>query len=208
MNTTTNQWVENDILEQDRSITGSLNFIDVQPYFPGIQPSGSNYGNSISIYGDTIMIGSPNDMYYYEWSGSTVLRNRGAVYFWKKCSAETDWFLLQKSFGSEDLLQSNNFGYSVDIYNGNAVVTNTKDIYQFSSSYIKNTVNKTYDCNPNDSIIDTLGQFVFYTSSISTSLWEIKNTVTKKKKYGYPYTTFGYSSAITDNIITMDLHYF
>jgi len=107
LNTSTNQWVENDILDQDRTITGSLNFIDTQPYFPGSQPSGSNYGNSVSIYGDTIIVGSPNDMYYYEWSGSTVLRNRGAVYFWKKCSDATDWFLLEKSFGNENILESN-----------------------------------------------------------------------------------------------------
>ena len=51
-------------------------------------------------------------MYYYEWSGSTVLRNRGAVYFWKKCSDATDWFLLEKSFGDENILESNNLGYS------------------------------------------------------------------------------------------------
>jgi len=203
LNQLNSQWELNDSLCEERSITGSLNFIDFKPYFPGTQPSGSKYGNSLSIYGDTIVVGSPDDMFYYEWSGSTVLRNRGAVYFWKKCTDATDWFLLQKSFGSENLLESNNFGQSVDIYNGYAVATSTKDVYQFSSSYIKNTIDKRFDCNPNDSIIDTLGQFVFYTSSLSSSLWEVKNTVTKKKQYGYPYTTFGYSSAITDKIISI-----
>ena len=203
LNQSTYQWELNDQLIEQRSITGSLNFIDTKPYFPGSQPSASKYGNSVSIYGDTIIVGSPNDMYYYEWSGSTVLRNRGAVYFWKKCSDATDWFLLEKSFGDENILESNNLGYSVDIYKGNAIATSTKDITQFSSSYIKNTINKRFDCNPNDSIIDTLGQFVYYTSSLSTSLWEIKSVVTKKKQYGYPYTTFGYSAAITDNIISI-----
>ena len=202
-NVLSSYWELNDTLDQDRTITGSLNFINTKPYFPGIQPSGSNYGNSVSIYGDTIIVGSPNDMYYYEWSGSTVLRNRGAVYFWKKCSDATDWFLLEKSFGNENILESNNLGYSVDIYNGNAIATSTKDINQFSSSYINNTINKRFDCNPNDSVIDTLGQFVYYTSSLSTSLWEIKSVITKKKQYGYPYTTFGYSSAITDNIVSI-----
>ena len=203
LNQSTYQWELNDELYEERSITGSLNFVDFKPYFPGNQPSASRYGNSVSIYGDTIIVGSPNDMYYYEWSGSTVLRNRGAVYFWKKCSDATDWFLLQKSFGSEGLLESNNLGYSVDIYKNYAVATSTKDIYQFSSSYIKNTVNKRFNCNPDDNVIDTLGQFVFYTSSVSNSMWEIKSTITKKKEYGHPYTTFGYSSAITDNIISI-----
>ena len=203
LNQTTYQWELNDELYEDRSITGSLNFIDTKPYFPSSQPSASRYGNSVSIYGDTIIVGSPNDMYYYEWSGSTVLRNRGSVYFWKKCSDATDWFLLQKSFGDENVLESNNLGYSVDIYYGNAVATSTKDISQFSSSYIKNTINKKFDCDPNDYVIDTLGQFVYYTSSLSTSLWEINSVVTKKKQYGYPYTIFGYSSAITDKIISI-----
>ncbi len=202
-NLLSNSWELNGTLDQDRTLTGSLNFIDTKPYFPGVQPSGSNYGNSISIYGDTIIVGAPNDMYYYEWSGSTILRNRGAVYFWKKCSDVTNWFLLQKSFGNENLLKSNNFGYSVDIYKENAIATSTKDIYEFSSSYIINTINKRFDCNPDDSIIDTLGQFVLYTSSLSSSKWEIDSVITKKKQYGYPYTTFGYSSAITDNIISI-----
>ena len=202
-NLLSNSWELNGTLDQDRTLTGSLNFIDTKPYFPGVQPSGSNYGNSISIYGDTIIVGAPNDMYYYEWSGSTILRNRGAVYFWKKCSDVTNWFLLQKSFGNENLLKSNNFGYSVDIYKENAIATSTKDIYEFSSSYIINTINKRFDCNPDDSIIDTLGQFVLYTSSLSSSKWEIDSVITKKKQYGYPYITFGYSSAITDNIISI-----
>jgi hypothetical protein len=202
-NLSSNLWQLSDTLDQDRNLTGSLNFINTKPYFPEIQPSGSNYGNSISIYGNTIIVGSPNDMYYYEWSGSTVLRNRGAVYFWKKCSDVTNWTLLQKSFGNENLLKSNNFGYSVDIYKENAIATNTKDIYQFSSSYIINTINKRFDCNPDDNIIDTLGQFVLFTSSLSSSEWQIDSVITKKKQYGYPYTTFGYSCAITDNIVSI-----
>ena len=200
LNTTTNQWELNDTLEQDRTITGSLNFIDTQPYFPGIQPSGSNYGNSVSIYGDTILIGSPNDMYYYEWSGSTVLRNRGSVYFWKKCSDATDWFLLQKSFGDENILESNNLGFSVNIYNNKAIATSVRDISTYCSNYIYNTLFKRFDCNPNDDIIDTLGQFVIYnqfTSSVSSS-WQIESVFTKKKEYGFPYSNFGYSSAIYD----------
>jgi hypothetical protein len=200
LNQSTNQWQLNDTLDQYRTITGSLNFIDTKPYFPGVQPSGSNYGNSVSIYGDTIIIGSPNDMYYYEWSGSTVLRNRGAVYFWKKCSDATDWFLLDKSFGNENILESNNLGFSVGIYNNKAVATNVRDIRTYCTNYIFNTLFKRYDCNPNDSTIDTLGQFVIYnqlTSSFSSS-WEIESVFTKKKQYGYPYSNFGYSSAIYD----------
>jgi len=200
LNQFTNQWQLNDTLDQYRTITGSLNFIDTKPYFPGVQPSGSNYGNSVSIYGDTIIIGSPNDMYYYEWSGSTVLRNRGAVYFWKKCSDATDWFLLDKSFGNENILESNNLGFSVGIYNNKAIATSVRDIRTYCTNYIFNTLFKRYDCNPNDSIIDTLGQFIIYnqlTSSFSSS-WEIESVFTKKKQYGYPYSNFGYSCAIYD----------
>ena len=197
LNTSTYQWGLNDTLDQDRTITGSLNFINTKPYFPGSQPSGSNYGNSVSIYGDTIIIGSPNDMYYYEWSGSTVLRNRGSVYFWKKCSDATDWFLLDKSFGNENILESNNLGFSVGIYNNKAIATSVRDIRTYCTNYIFNTLFKRYDCNPNDSTIDTLGQFVIY-NQLTSSTWQIESTFTKKKEYGYPYSNFGYSSAIYD----------
>lgn len=200
LNDTTYQWDLNDTLIEDRNLTGSLNFIDFKPYFPGNQPSGSRYGNSVSIYGDTIIVGSPDDMYYYEWSGSNVLRNRGAVYFWKKCSEETDWFLLQKSFGNENVLESNNLGFSVSIYNDKAVATSIREVKTYCTNYILNTLFKRFNCNPDDSVIDTLGQFVIYNqlTSSNSSFWEIDSVFTKKKEYGYPYSNFGYSSAVYD----------
>ena len=58
LNTTTKQWYENDELSEDRTLTGSVNIGDLPPYIPFNQPSSSNYGNSVSIYGDTIIVGA------------------------------------------------------------------------------------------------------------------------------------------------------
>ena len=46
-----------------------------------------------------------------------------------------------------------------------------------------NTIKKIFDCNPDDNIIDTLGQFVYFTSS--NSIWQVYSVATKKKQYGY-----------------------
>ena len=53
------------------------------------------------------------------------------------------------------------------------------------------------------SYIDNLGQYVLYTSSLSNSQWTIENVISKRKEYGYPYTTFGYSVGLTDDIIAI-----
>jgi len=97
-------------------------------------------------------------------------------------------------------LESNNLGFSVNIYNNKAIATSVRDIRTYCTNYIYNTLFKRFDCNPNDDIIDTLGQFVIYnqfTSSVSSS-WQIESVFTKKKEYGFPYSNFGYSSAIYD----------
>ena len=76
-------------------------------------------------------IESFSHMYYYQYSASfDSPNNRGAVYFWKKCTDASDWFLAQKSFGNEQLFNNNNFtnaetNYSVQIVDN--VSTNTYD---------------------------------------------------------------------------------
>ena len=202
-NTVTTQWSKSTTLQENKNITGSLNFINYSPVLIS-NNSSSYYGSSVAIYGNNIVVGAPSDMYYLEYAGSPTPRNRGAVYFYNKCSDNSGWALINKSYGNEKIQKTNNLGSSVSIYNNYAVVTNAKDVFNFSSSYINNTINKKFDCGINDAFIDTLGQFALYevfTSSMSQS-WNVVSVIDKKKQYGFPYTTFGYSSAINNkNII-------
>ena len=75
------------------------------------------------------------------------------------------------------------------------VATSTPQITPPSFQYINNTINKKFDCNPNDADIDLLGQFVLYALDTGSGEWKIKNTTSKTKKYGYPYVNYGFSAA-------------
>lgn len=195
----TTSWIPFSELYENRSLTGSLKFINYPPYQVDTVSSGSKFGNSVSIYGSNIVVGAPDDMFYLEYSGSSILKNRGSVYFYKRCTDTDGWEFNNKSFGSELCIDNNNLGYAVDIYENKSIVTLTKTNNPFSSSYIINTLYKKFNCNPNDHIVDTSGQFLVYSLNKSGS-WDIESTINKKKKYGYPYTVFGYSCALYDNI--------
>lgn len=204
-NSSTSQWENSTTLVEDKSLTGSLNFIDYPPYII-TSDSSSYYGHSISIYGNYIIVGAPNDMYYREYESSSIDRNRGAVYFYYKCADTTGWKLLNKSYGNDNILKTNNLGSTVSIFDEYAVAGNVKDVLYHSSSYITASLYKNTDCNPNDPEIDTLGQFAIYklnTSSLYDPVWDLICVVNNKKKYGYPYSLFGYSLANQNKLISV-----
>ncbi len=193
-NSLTGLWAKSETVFEDRTLTGSLNNVDFPPYIENVT-SASGYGRSVALYGDFLMVGSPSDMYYREYEGASTLRNRGAVYFYHKCSDATDYYLIEKSFGDADLQKTNNFGYCVDMSNTYAVASSVLDITTYSASYIANTIDDIF--NSTNLII---GQFQIYklnTSSLLDPRWDLFDLVTKKKKVDYPYSTFGQSIAVT-----------
>lgn len=197
-------WKKSDIIYERRELTGSLTFIESPPYIVNTNSS-SKFGSSVSIDGNNIIIGAPHDMYYYEYSGSNTIRNRGATYFYYKCANESGWKFLNKSYGDEKLLKTNNFGHKVDVNGKYAIASNIKPLTSFSSSYISNTVNKIFDCNINNDFIDTLGQYCLY-ENINTAVdafptWSLLHTITKKKETGYPYTSYGTDISIQEDRI-------
>ncbi len=202
-NTSSGYWTESKILSSNRTLPQTLNFISCSPYITSSSnPDG--YGNSVAIYGDSIAVGAPTDTFYYEYTGSSVYRQRGAVYFYQSCnSSGTDWYLLQKSFGSEDLRKTNKLAMSIDMYETTSIVSSTYKNYPYSSSYILNTLNKKYDCNVFDNEYDTLGQIVIYSQSTSSYNWNILKTISKKKEYGYPYSPFGYKVSLYSDIFVV-----
>jgi hypothetical protein len=202
-NSGTTLWEKTVTFTEDKTITGSLNFID-SPTVVVLSDTASNYGHSVDIYDNYVVIGAPNDMFYYEYDGSGTIRNRGAVYFYHNCSEGQNWTLLNKSFGNDKLPKSNKFGSNVNIYNNFATAININDILTHSSSYITNTLNKKYDCNPLDAEIDLLGQCAVYqlnTASVLSPSWDIKTVIDKRKTYGYPYVSFGFDAGIQDDYI-------
>ena len=80
----------------------------------------NGFGHSVGIYGDTIIVGEPYDRMFYEYSGSTLYQ-QGSVYIFERCSGSTEWYKVLKTYGNSNILYNNRAGWSVDMYDGNAV---------------------------------------------------------------------------------------
>lgn len=201
-NSSSGYWKEVAILSENRSLnlTQSLQTINNDwPPFITSSANSSSYGHSVAIYGKTILVGSPTDVNYLQYSGSTSSHQRGAVYFYEDCiDTGIYWRLIDKSYGTPELLNNNYFGFDVEIYGTSSIVTSLKHKWPFSQSYIENTLYKKYDCNPNDHEYNILGQVVFYQKTTGSS-WSPITTLTKNKKYGEPYSVYGYDAALYDS---------
>jgi hypothetical protein len=161
------------------------------------------FGNSVAIYGNNIVVGAPTDTVYLEFLGGNSI-TRGAVYFYNRCSPTNNyWQFVQKSWGDHETLVNNNFGFSVDMYNDMAIVAVPKNNVNLTANYIVNTLYKKFDCNPNDSYFNTLGQVILYEYDTSSSLWDVYYTQQKIKDYGYPYLNYGYCVAIYNQIFVV-----
>ena len=201
-NSSSGYWKQGAVLSENRSLdlTQSLQIVNNNwpPYITSSTNS-SSYGSSVAIYGNTVLVGSPTDVNYLQYDGSNISHQRGAVYFYEDCAnTGVYWRLINKSYGTSDLLNSNYFGFDVEIYGTSSIVTSTKINFPFSQSYIENTLYKKYDCNPNDHEYNILGQFVLYQKT-TESLWNPVTTLTKNKKYGEPYSVYGYDAALYDS---------
>jgi len=198
-NSSSGYWNQGAILSENRStdLTQSLQLIN-NNWPPHITSSthSSSYGHAVAIYGTSIMVGSPTDMVYFQYDGSDTLHKRGAVYFYEDCTNNgVSWRLVQKEYGTDQLLNTNYFGWDVEMYETSSIVTSLKTNWPFSASYIENTFYKKYDCNPLDSIYNVLGQAVLYEKNTS-SIWNVLTTLTRNKTYGNPYSLYGYDAAL------------
>jgi hypothetical protein len=203
-NSSSGYWKEGAILSENRSLelTQSLQTINNNwPPYVTSSANSSSYGRSVAIYGKSIMVGSPTDINYFQYDGSDIFHQRGAVYFYEDCTdTGIYWSLIQKEYGTDELLKTNYFGWDVEMYNTSSVITSLKTNWPFSQSYVENTLYKKYDCNPNDHEYNILGQVVVYQKT-TESFWNPITTLTKNKIYGESYSVYGYDAALYDTSI-------
>lgn len=193
------------------SITGSKNvpFDDFESY-NYVKNSIDGFGTDIQINNDTIVIGSPTDASYYEYSGSTTQYDRGAVYIYSKTDCPTDytnensiyaqggqvyWDLELKYIGDKNTIKSNKLGCSVDVFQNKIIAGCTPSVNLYNTrSDVSSSISQSYD---DTGVI--LGQYEFFEKSGS-----IVTPVTydyKKKSIGYPYMSYGYDVAISEKAI-------
>ena len=198
-------WSETQVLSENRSVdfteTLKLRNGNWPPYITSSVHS-SSFGHSVAIYGNDILIGAPTDTIYFPYSGSNEFIHCGAAYFYENCNSQQGgWRLKDKTYGPLDLLNENYFGWDVELYETASLIASCKTNFPFSSSYLENTFYKKFECNPNDNIIDTLGQVIIYDKDTTSSAWTYRTSISKHKKYGEPYAVYGFDVALHGNSI-------
>lgn len=191
-------WNEIKKFRGDNDYNYKLQYLDSFPSSSSSQ-SYDNFGKSLSIYGNYIVIGCPNESQYYEYNGST-LRKRGCVFVHQYCDTKNEWNQTQKIYNglwddNEAVFKDNKFGYSVDISNDYLVASSLKYNFPFSASYISGTLNTVLFDENRENLDNTLG-YVYLYKNISGSWNPVKNLY-RKKEVGYPYTVYGYSVAVS-----------
>jgi hypothetical protein len=209
-----NNWKLSQVLSQNTS----SQYCTIQNTNFELIPSGSQvnsrYGYSVSLYDTILAVGAPNDLVYWEYSGSNVLRQRGSVYVYNNQQCPDDvnsgFQLLNKLYGDDVTFKDNLFGYSVSVYNKKILIGSPKPYFPFSSLFISNSINyydKTF--NQYDFGESTYcGQTLLYkvTESIvngkifGSSLINQMTTdpISKRKEIGKPFTAYGYSVSVSD----------
>lgn len=172
--------------------------------FPSGSQINSRFGYSVSVYDTILAIGAPNDLIYWEYSGSNVLRQRGSVYVYENNRCPTDdnsgFELLTKLYGDDVTFKDNLFGYSVSVYNKKLLIGSPKPYFPFSSLFISSSINY-YDLTFNQYDFGEstyCGQSLLYYITGSTVNQLTTDPISKRKEIGKPFNAFGYSVSVSD----------
>ena len=158
----------------------------------------NGFGYSVGCYNDAVIVGEPYDRQFYEYSGSSLYQ-QGSVYIFERCpSGTTGWMQVLKTYGNKNTLYNNVAGWSVDMFDGNAVagIPNI-NVEGMTSCYIQGTINQLHYCNGNPYEI-LCGQAMLIHKNTGSDAWGITNVYQHKKKFLSPYRDFGFDVAIAD----------
>lgn len=203
------KWNNTFTLRPDSSSIYPLPFYPTLPIITNYPNITDSFGYSVAMFGNSIIVGAPNDRIIYEYTGSSTY-GQGSVYFFERCANKNyGFYLAKKSYGNEKIMDSNLLGYSVSIFDQYAVAGVPK-INALSSSicYLRGSLFQNNFCN--DSTDETLsGQFVLYskaTGSIPNTTdvdWDITNVYQIKKRLLSPYRVYGWDSCVSGQFITI-----
>lgn len=191
-------------------VTGSLSVENSTFDWYPVSLRDSNYGRSVSIYDKIIVVGSPTDLVYYEYSGSTVQRQRGAFYVYSTnpCDPKPtgSYNLLTKLYGDDNTFKDNFLGLSVCTNNNNIIVGSPKRYFPFSSLFLSGSLNFYENiADENDFGASTfLGQVLFYSVTGSNVLKMTTYPISKRKQSpDSPFSAFGSAVSIYGNNIAV-----
>jgi len=199
-----NNWKLSQVLSQNTS----SQYYTIQNTNFELIPSGSQintrYGYSVSLYDTTLAVGAPNDLVYWEYSGSKTLRQRGSVYVYnnQQCPADKNcgFQLITKLYGDDVTFKDNLFGYSVSTFDKKILIGSPKPYFPFSSLFISSSINY-YDLTFNQYDFGEstyCGQTLLYAVTGSVVMQMTTDPISKRKEIGKPFTAYGYSVSLSD----------
>ena len=199
-----NNWKLSQVLSQNTS----SQYYTIQNTNFELIPSGSQintrYGYSVSLYDTTLAVGAPNDLVYWEYSGSKTLRQRGSVYVYNNQQCPDDkncgFQLITKLYGDDVTFKDNLFGYSVSTFDKKILIGSPKPYFPFSSLFISSSINY-YDLTFNQYDFGEstyCGQTLLYAVTGSVVRQMTTDPISKRKEIGKPFTAYGYSVSLSD----------
>jgi len=161
------------------------------------------FGLSVSIHKNTIVIGAPNALKYYEYTGSSVLRQRGAAYIYSDLvclTGSNNFSFVSKTFGDDKLFKDNWFGYSVSTFNNRVIIGSPKPNFPFGSLYLSGSINRydKYFQENNFGEATYSGQSALYEVTQFEAKKLTTDPISKRKEYNKPFTAFGSVVSISD----------
>ena len=189
-----------------QQVTGSLSVENsVFNWYP-VSLKNCSYGKSVSIYDKIIVVGAPTDLVYYEYSGSTIQRQRGAFYVYSTnpCDAKPtgSYNFISKLYGDENTFKDNFLGESVCVYDNKILVGSPKRYFPFSSLFVSGSLDFYENISDeNDFGASTfLGQALYYSVTGSNLVKMTDYPISKRKESdNSPFQAFGSSVSIYGN---------
>ncbi len=203
------KWDNTFTLHPNSSSIYPLTFYPTLPIVTNYPNNKDSFGYSVSMFGSSIIVGAPYDRVIQEFTGSSEYK-QGAVYFFERCANnDYGYYLTRKSYGNEKIMNNNELGWSVSIFDKYAVAGVPK-INTLSSSicYLRASLFQENYCN-DVSENSLCGQFVLFnkiTGSIPNTTdvdWDITNVYQIKKRLLSPYRVYGWDSCVSGQFITI-----
>lgn len=176
-------------------------------FVPVTEQTYTSYGYSVAIHNNILIVGAPKDLVYYEYEGSSKVRQRGAFYFYYYSSSSREYTLGQKVYGDKDIFKDNLLGYSVDVNDNYFSIGSPKPFFPFSSLYLSSSINRYNDTfGINDFGESTYnGQVLLYkwnrNPCSETDLFSLVTStlISYRKKVGESFTAYGHDVSISDS---------
>jgi len=182
-----------------------LNFDTVYPQVSASYTSSrtDSFGYSVSIWGDTAVVGAPTDRVIFEYSGSEAYR-QGAGYIFERCPDRAKgYYLVEKTYGNEKTLKDNKLGWSVDVWGNYVAIGCPKaNLNGMSLCYLRGSLFQQHYCG-DDEESDINGQFILFQKNTESIDWDLRNVYQVKKRFLNPYRSYGFDVSVCESFVVV-----